>query len=145
MGAVGAKIVKQVLQPSMATFMSPPQKDRTHTSFPEKVKRHKVQHGVLDVVDLFFKWELQKEKRSYGIKHVPRGLSSVRSSSSASAIGQWEWLKWTTTWTLKKWFLQDYFFGQFGQINPCFIAVIILCLPWKTSVQDYEDQFHVLY
>lgn len=87
MGAVGAKIVKQVLQPSMA-IMSPPQNDRTHTSFPEKVKRHKVQHGVLDVVDLFFKWELQKEKLSYGIKHVTRGLSSVRSSSSASVTGQ---------------------------------------------------------
>lgn len=26
-----------------------------HTSFPEKVKRHQVQHGVLDVVDLLLK------------------------------------------------------------------------------------------
>lgn len=56
-------MVKQVLQPSMAS-MSQPQKGRTHTSFPEKIKRHKVQHGVLDVVDLFFKWELQREKTS---------------------------------------------------------------------------------
>lgn len=54
-------MVKQVLQPGMA-IMSQPQKDRTHTSFLEKVKRHKVQHGVLDVVDLFFKWELQRDK-----------------------------------------------------------------------------------
>lgn len=61
MGAAGAKIVKQVLQTSMA-IMSQPLKERTHTSFPEKVKWHKVQHGVLDVVDLFFKWELQREK-----------------------------------------------------------------------------------
>lgn len=61
MGAAGKKMVKQVLQPSVA-IMSQPQKDRTHTSFPEKVKRHKVQHGVLDVVDLFFKWELQKRQ-----------------------------------------------------------------------------------
>lgn len=37
----------------------------TRTSFPEKVKRHKVQHGVLDVVDLFFKWELQRKTFSY--------------------------------------------------------------------------------
>lgn len=77
-------MVKQVLQPSMA-IMSQPQKDRTHTSFPEKVKRHKVQHGVLDVVDLFFKWELQRDKLSYDIKHVPR---LVRSSSSVGIIAQ---------------------------------------------------------
>lgn len=62
MRAAGAKIEKkQVLQPSIG-IMSQPQKDRTHTSFPEKVKRHKVQHGVLDVVDLFFKWELPREE-----------------------------------------------------------------------------------
>lgn len=50
--------------------MSQPRKDRTHTSFPEKVKRHKVQHGVLDVVNLFFQWELQREKGHYEIEYV---------------------------------------------------------------------------
>lgn len=30
----------------------------TYTSFPEKIKRHQVHHGVLDVVDLLFKWQL---------------------------------------------------------------------------------------
>lgn len=34
----------------------------THTSFPEKVKRHQVHHGVLDVVDLLFKRQLWREQ-----------------------------------------------------------------------------------
>lgn len=55
-------MVKPVLKPSMA-IMFQQRNDKTHTSFPEKVKRHEVQHGVLDVVNLFFQWELQREKR----------------------------------------------------------------------------------
>lgn len=69
MWAARVKIVKRVLKSSMA-IMSQPQKDRTHTSFPEKVKWHKVQHGVLDVVNLFFQWELRREKCHYDIKYV---------------------------------------------------------------------------
>lgn len=87
MRVAGAKTVKQVMQPGMAV-MSRPQKDRTHTSFPEKVKRHKVQHGVLDVVDLLFKRELQREQVIHDIKDVPGSLSSVRSRSSISATEQ---------------------------------------------------------
>lgn len=54
------KIEKPVLKPSMS-IMFQPRNDRAHTSFPEKVKRHEVQHGVLDVVNLFFQWELQRD------------------------------------------------------------------------------------
>lgn len=79
--------VKQVLQPRMATT-SQPQRDRTRTSFPEKVERHKVHHGVLDIVDLFFKWQLQRQRLSYDIKYVPGGLSSATSSTSVSVISQ---------------------------------------------------------
>lgn len=28
-----------------------------HTSFPEEVDWHKIQHGVLDIIDLLLKWK----------------------------------------------------------------------------------------
>lgn len=69
----------------------------THTSFPEKVKRHKVHHGVLDVVDLLFKWKLWREL-SQLLQHI-RMTCSEPDLLSAQAENSILLGPWSVVWT----------------------------------------------
>lgn len=48
-----------------------------YTSFPEKIKRHQVHHGVLDVVDLLFKRQLWREQTQLFLKHINNALKGL--------------------------------------------------------------------
>lgn len=48
-----------------------------YTSFPEKIKRHQVHHGVLDVVDLLFKRQLWREQTELFLKHINNVLKGL--------------------------------------------------------------------